>query len=327
MGNKIEKKKMNVRHFVMNFCDGNQQPSQSGDILEGSETTIERLSFESFLISIVIGDGCIVRLKNKPNSIQLSVKHGCKQAKYCEYKLQLLNDYKELPLVRLTTVEEKGGYIRGRLVKPSGVCYRFRSTTVNRTLRDVYNELYGTGVKKPTIRALNMLDKHGLAIWYMDQGSLGWVPSSGTKKIKNMSYNLTMSTCYDLETSQMVVKWMNEKYGLRWNVHPQGKTYILRLRSEDTDKFLDMVSPYAHSDIAYKFIRKSQVNRTSAERPEKDEDIVRPCEKSQEAEIKSFAPSEMMSNNSEFDCSGNCISAAWTNSWAELRVSEEKEIA
>ena len=108
----------------------------------------------------------------------------------------------------------------------------------------------------------------------------------------------------------MICKWMMKKYGLKWTVHPSMKTYILRLRSGDTDRFLDIVSPYQHKDLAYKFIRISQVNRTSAVGPEMGQDIVRSCGKPQETGIKSLVPPEMVSNNNEFNSTRNCINSA-----------------
>ena len=90
---------------------------------------------------------------------------------------------------------------------------------------------------------LDNLDERGIAIWYMDDGSIN------KRQLKNgniSNYISIHSNNFDYETQKKFVKKFNT-YGITPTIHKSKKLYYyLNFNKENTRKLLDLISPYIH---------------------------------------------------------------------------------
>ena len=114
------------------------------------------------LIGMVLGDGCLNvsgTTKNGLPSVTLRIKHSVKQIEYAEHKADLLQSTlgRKRPEVHHF---ENNGYPGVRLSKTDPY------------LRILRMRMYQNGKKHITRKLLDMLTDQGLAIWWMDDGTM-----------------------------------------------------------------------------------------------------------------------------------------------------------
>ncbi len=172
------------------------------------------------LIAMCLGDGYITP------SGGLAISHCLKQKEYLQWKADLL---------------KKVG------VNHSGLKYRDNngygayevSTCGTKFLKLLRKVLYKP--KKTISRKLfNRLDATGLAIWYMDDGSISNRKyPDGTIK----SSVLTISTCITKEENQIFIDVISEKFGVKFGQRKMKDSYALICGTKEARKFLEIVSP------------------------------------------------------------------------------------
>lgn len=131
---------------------------------------------------------------------------------------------------------------RERLDKRTNKVYKAYDVSVpsNMYFLDLYSELYQDKIKQPTERFLSSFNEISLAFWFMDDG---------------YSNDGTFFLCTDsfiLETCNFLTKHIEEQLGLHFRVTRHEKNYRLRLRFDDRNKFVDMISPYLIDCVKYK---------------------------------------------------------------------------
>lgn len=180
---------------------------------------IEKAS-RNLCIAMTIGDGYI------HNSGYLAVRHCVAQKEYLEWKKsQLIN-------IGINTTNlyyvENNGY----------GSYELRTYTHN------FLKLYRKVIYKPnkTIsrKLLNKLDVLGLAIWYMDDGSI-----SNRKDINGeiLSSVMTISTCISQEQNQIIIDYLFEVWGIRFGQRKMKNHYALICGTKEARKFIALISP------------------------------------------------------------------------------------
>lgn len=169
-----------------------------------------------------IGDGYI----NKNGF--LSIRHGESQKEYIEFKRNLL--YKNG--INVTNVYEvnNNGY-KG---------YEFR--TYNHKFLKLYRRILYTPKKDITLKSIwNRMSPLGLAIWYMDDGSL-------TIQYKNGNpcrARIIISTCLDtIEEHDFIIETIYNKFGVKFSVCKMKGKYALRCGTKEARKFINIVKPF-----------------------------------------------------------------------------------
>jgi len=179
-----------------------------------------------------LGDGNVDITKK--NRYRLRIIHCKKQKEYCEWKANMFG-IAELKYI------EKNGYSQ----KPA---YNFQTK-----IFDLEDEV-PKDTKNVPDWLLDKLDERGIAIWYMDDGSIN------KHKLKDGSisnYISIHSNNFDYEIQEKFVKKFAQ-YGIDCTISKtKGKYYYLRFNKENTLKLLQLISPYIQASMRYKIdVRK-----------------------------------------------------------------------
>ena len=184
--------------------------------------TMNEDQYQIFLGSF-LGDGCVRILPS--GRYRLSVIHGEKQKEYCEWKAKMFN----------TNVNkiENNGYSKG-------IAYRFNTKVIDLPIN---KNILSNNLKYCPQWVLDDLDYKGLAIWWMDDGSL-------SKKC----YMGCLSTCsFDEESHIRIVKKLHDM-GIQCNYKGDGHGYLsIYFKKEGIISLLNKIKDYLHLNLIYKF--------------------------------------------------------------------------
>jgi len=186
---------------------------------------------KSILVALAIGDGAIQkRVDKKYGTISycISIKHCARQKEYLEYKARIINSIlggKNTPVVDVNN----SGYPGCRYNKG------------NKKLKYIYNILYKDGKKYISKNVLNLLTPEGIAIWYMDDGSLYAQKRNG----KIHAYQMVISTyCDTKEEVEEIISYFDTKYNIKFHIKKNKKKYSLTCNTKEIRKFIKIVEPY-----------------------------------------------------------------------------------
>ena len=164
-----------------------------------------------------IGDGHI----NK-NSYFLSIRHCLKQKEYLEWKRKLL-------------IEKGFSCSEIKYVPNNGYgAYEFY-THYNKCFKLIRKILYKNRKKYYNPAVFKKITPLGLAIWYMDDGSIS---TDSQRSI------LTISTCTTREENQKIIDIIKERFQISFGQRKMGKNYALICGTREARKFLKIVEPY-----------------------------------------------------------------------------------
>ena len=194
----------------------------------------------NLLIATALGDGCI----NKQG--QLLVNHSWKQREYCIWKRNLLKK-NGIKVGALQRYEGANGYLNYTIQ------YRFCTAIhiFNKVLRRV---LYDKETHKRYPRKiLNRLSKQGLALWFMDDGTLL------RRKYKEhyCGFYLRISTYCSSSQADEIIKYFKEE----WNIHPtkiheskikRYDAYTINFGAKEGKKLIEIIKPYMCPSMMYK---------------------------------------------------------------------------
>jgi superfamily II DNA or RNA helicase len=187
-----------------------------------------------------LGDGHIGITKK--NRYRLCFTHGEKQKGYCEWKANMFG------ITKLTYIE-KNGYAQ----KPA---YTFRTK-----IFDMENKITKNTKLVPDW-LLDKLDERGIAIWYMDDGSIN------KHKLKDggvSNYISIHSNNFNYETHEKFVKKFKQ-YGIVCTINKsKGKYYYLRFNKDNAQKLLELIKPYVHETMEYKINTREELYKWNNE--------------------------------------------------------------
>lgn len=209
------------------------------------------------LLGTVLGDASLSvhsTLVNTPTKSMLTLIQGEDQFEYLLWKMHLL-----YPLVG-------NFHIKKFIHKVTGKMIIHAVTTYQRYLWHIWNDYYEfsevetfKGFRYNKIVSMNVLRRLSpisFAMWYQDDGSL-YASEGRFKGIRLATYGFT------IEENESIQKHLREAWGIDSVIDirsSEGYPYI-RLRKQDGEKFLEMISPFVHSSMRYKTIPFSQSAR------------------------------------------------------------------
>lgn len=177
----------------------------------------------------MLGDSCIPSLKEGRKTQHLIIAHREADREYAAFKAELLGYLNE------TKMSESSNTVKG-------VTY---PCVVVRTLsHPFYNKLadhmYYDGRKTVTEHVMKCLTPLGLALWYMDDGTLAG--EMGWRNPYLCTHNFNQAE------NDLMCRMVHKKFGVTFRTtkkNTKGKTYYwMRLRRKDREKFFDIIREY-----------------------------------------------------------------------------------
>lgn len=186
---------------------------------------------KKFLLAASFGDGYI---RERGNYYSICIRHSEKQREYIEYKAAMISEAIGRE-VNVTEFDNSGK-----------VGYRFEVSVPY--LKFVRKWLYKGGRKKITMSFLRKLDDLGVALWYMDDGSLVAKKRQG----KIHAYDLTFSTYCSEDEALCCIAFFQERYGVRFTLKRNKELFSIRCGTKEAKKLLAVLEPYLIPSMKYK---------------------------------------------------------------------------
>lgn len=202
----------------------------------------------NLLIAILLGDGTIC--KGSTNCF-MKIHQGRKQKEYTEWKAKKLDEF-GISNSGVCEYFMKTNFTKGEKW-PSYVC-RIKANPFINVLRRV---IYKPEGKIFTRKLLNRVDALGLAIWYMDDGSLNFKKHTlinGEKKIHGLF--LRISTCLPKDIAQVYIDWLREEWNVNFYMVHEGKrkdSYSLCCGTNEAIKFINIIKKYVEEVPSMKY--------------------------------------------------------------------------
>ena len=186
------------------------------------------------LTGMSIGDGHIPK-----NGYGITITHCAKQYEYIYHKALLLRSVCGGKLPRVVDIDNNG--YDGHTI--------YKSDKYFRILR---KDLYKDNVKTISESILNRLTPQGIAIWWMDDGSLYMKRHKG----KIHAREGILSTYIPLDHNIMIANWFKENYNVTLIPVRHRTSYRLRINTTNLKDFLPIIEPYIIPSMLYKIDMK-----------------------------------------------------------------------
>lgn len=204
----------------------------------------------SLLIGLLLGDGTIC-MNHKTKGCFMKVHQGRHQKEYTEWKAKKMD---ECGIEHSGVIEykTKTNFTKGEAWS-NYVC-RLKGCMFIKVLRRV---IYKNNIKQFSRKLLNRVDALGLAIWYMDDGSLNFkkhTNKDGSKVIHGLF--LRISTCLPKEQAQLYIDWLREEWDVNFYMVHEGKkkdSYSLCCGTNEAIKFINIVKNYVNEVPSMKY--------------------------------------------------------------------------
>ena len=185
-------------------------------------------------IALAFGDGYI----NKSGG--LSIRHCLAQKEYLEWKVEKLSKAGfSKPELKYVTNNGYGGY---EIYVGGGSKFAKLVSLLQKR-------------HKYPISLFKRLSPLGLAIWYLDDGSISH-KKNAEGKVK--SSVLTISTCTTKENNQELIDYLLLEYGIQFGQRKMKNHYALVCGTKEARKFIELINPYVFqiTCMQYKLIVK-----------------------------------------------------------------------
>jgi len=192
---------------------------------------------KSIVYGTLLGDGSLVA---STTGYTLSLTHGINQLDYLQWKIDNLNTI----IHNSYNVYDKGKYNQ---VSVKSIYHPF--------LTNLRKELYIDGVKTATKKYLNKVDKLGLAVFYLDDGSFNH---------NQQSRQITLSTENFKKSGSLLIKdWLYNKFDIKstlleytQKVHgyssKEKQQFRLTINRNEAIKMLHIIKNHIPSCMSYK---------------------------------------------------------------------------
>ena len=196
----------------------------------------------ALLKSVALGDGYV-----DPKGY-ITILHSERQKEYLEWKMKLLR---------------KNGISTGELKEKNNNGHKGFTLCVNSTeYGKLMRRFLYTPYKKPSPKFLSDLGPLGLAILYMDDGSIS------TNQRKSV---LTISTCLPTkEDNQVYIDWIKKDFNVQFGQRKMGQNYALICGTREARKFIEVVKPFVNQVDCMKY--KLNVKPEKAQKSDLDKE-------------------------------------------------------
>ena len=224
---------------------------EAGDFVYANYESITQHQFD-VVAGAAVGDGHL-RLTGSKMRGRLSMNHGMAQLDYLNYKDQLLGDLVATP-PRFQPV------LPGQFSKVG----TYHLSTLSRPhIALLHDELYLEGRKTISADYLEHLDELGLALWYLDDGSLLHGESSGTLKDGSRAFYPNSRSIFNVQGSNvaeahLILKWLGEEWGIEGGVSDNAKGPVVWLTLPGTRRLHEIIASFVPPKMQYKLLPEFQ---------------------------------------------------------------------
>ena len=203
---------------------------------------------EGFFAGCILGDGSISKRQGRVTPYYRE-SHSLEQLPYLEWKRTFVEEV--VPCKTYEIFDKKLGKN----------FYMFESRA-SKELEAIYQLS-----QAPVFDILNQLTPLGLAVWFMDDGTIYNGKNKNTKAYA--TFNVTLGTYrFDYEEHVIIQKWFNDTFGFDAKIaKKRTDTYNIRFTVKDSPAFLQMTKPYAHPALLYKWDVKCRDIYSSVKAP------------------------------------------------------------
>jgi len=188
------------------------------------------------LTGTLLGDGCIDKHHEGINSCRYVETHSVDQIDYAlwkfnEFKNFISNNY------RIVTKKYEKSYSGS---KPSIVF----ETMLNKEFVEFYNNFYPNDIKIVPDNIESILTPLGLAIWYMDDGSVHYVSKKAVARFSTYSF-----CCNHIKILENAIKNKFDLHSTRINTE---KGIVMQLCQNETKKMIEIIKEHILPSMLYK---------------------------------------------------------------------------
>jgi len=223
------------------------------------------------LYGMAIG-GSYLRPRNRDRGINVCflTEHSVAQSEYIKHKRDLMHS--------ICGGKRPEIHYRERHDKRTDKVYK--SLSYSRTLlyfNQIRKVLYPEGTKTYTRKMLNYLTPQGLALWYMDDGSIRGYTSKKTGNIS--SIQMSLATHCSKEEAEIIQTYFKEVWGVDARIHKRKSNghihYNICMNTKAAHRYASFIWPYIIPSMEYKMrFLEDFVLHTSAKPLSNGDDMV-----------------------------------------------------
>lgn len=205
-------------------------------------TRLSRYEVRGAIVGMVLGDSYLHQAHKREN-VRMTYSHSPKQAAYGYWKGEILESLLSKPIKAYTRFAKLGN---GKSYEQ--VMFESISHPLFKRLRKI---MYPNGKKRVSGKVLSYLTPLGLAIWYMDDGSVSINKRDG----KLRGRNIYLHTACDEEQADIIRNYFLCTWGIEWKkfkVRKDGYRVSLFAGVESAIKFFRLISQNVHPSLRYK---------------------------------------------------------------------------
>jgi hypothetical protein len=198
--------------------------------------------------AMVLGDGALRVWRGKPPAAY-NLSQIADHKDYVDWQASVLEELTAVKVRQYDAfVDDKGVSRKSRLML---------ETRTHPLYTLLYSRIYNNNVKSISLHDLKLFDWQSAAIWYMDDGY--------RLKAADNYNNGNVFLCTDSYSHSEVImlqKVIYEKLGIPFDVSPRGvkkdgtRSYRLKARKDNANRFIDGVAPYLFPSFEYKLYSK-----------------------------------------------------------------------
>lgn len=226
---------MKIKKISKSFV-GKGPNSKSLKIYKMSLTNLSEIQWET-AIGLMLGDASL-QTQNKEKTYRMKFEWGDRNKLYAEHIHNLFNEWILSP-----------PYKKSRLNINNNIVTTWSFQTFSHEAFNSLKDLFSINKRKGVINNLikNHLTGRGLAYWFMDDGGK-W---DYNKKSKNRSLVLNTHN-FTKEEVEMMSSELNDKFSLNSTVKLNKNKYIIVIKSESYETFLNLTDSFIIPAMKYK---------------------------------------------------------------------------
>lgn len=184
---------------------------------------------EQILLGTLLGDAYIGKLYGRRKTYSINWEHCLEQESYALWKAE-------------NSLDNYSISKRSRFDSRTGNTYHSIRCYSTKDNYQEYREMFYTDGKEVSQEILNRLTPLGIAVWYMDDGSVYY---------NSNNCHLTLSVNgFNNESRNRIIGYFSNKYNLNFKITSGGAIRITTKR--ECELFMNIVEEHIHEEMKYK---------------------------------------------------------------------------